>query len=111
MATMGDVVLVHVEDRPAFFARIEDICADRKRDWYQVRLLLLQVPMAELIMILREEYINGETFTMEGRNMRIEKVVGMSEAQRAGTQSIEDGGKDNCSSSDKVVPIFDRKRP
>jgi len=44
MSKEGDLVLVHVEDRPAFFARIECISPDVKLDWYQVTLLVLQVP-------------------------------------------------------------------
>ena len=42
MATTGDIVLIHVEEQPAFFARIEDIAADSKPGWYQVRLLILK---------------------------------------------------------------------
>ena len=73
MASIGDLVLVYREDRPAFFARIEDISANHKPDWYQVRLLVLQLPVIETVWILREEYINGESFTMGGHKIRIEK--------------------------------------
>jgi hypothetical protein len=62
MANTGDVVLIYCEEQPAFFARIEDISSDPKRDWYQVRLLVLQVPLTEVLWILRDEYINGEAF-------------------------------------------------
>ncbi len=76
MASMGDIVLVYKDDGPVFFARIEDICADRKPGWYQVKLLVLQVPVVETVWILRETYINGETFTMNGTAIRLEQVRG-----------------------------------
>ena len=49
MATIGDVVLIYCEEKPAFFARIEDITADQKRDWYQVRLLVLHIPLTGVL--------------------------------------------------------------
>jgi len=75
MSKEGDVVLVHVEDSPAFFARIECISADVKPDWYQVSFLVLQVPLVEVTWILREEYINGDSFVMGGKKVVIERVV------------------------------------
>ncbi len=74
MATIGDVVLVHLEDQPVFFARIEDILPDHKKDWFHVKLLVLQVPMQTVTWILREAYFNGSEFTMGGKRMRLEKV-------------------------------------
>jgi len=74
MADIGDLVLVHLEQDPVFFARVEDIVADSKPAWYQVRLMVLAVPSFEITWILREAYINGEPFTMEGKAMRIEKL-------------------------------------
>ena len=80
MATIGDVVLVHLEDQPVFFARIEDILPDHKKDWFHVKLLVLQVPMQTVTWILREAYINGSEFTMGGKRMRLEEVVAPAEA-------------------------------
>ena len=45
MATIQDIVLIYYEDQPLTFARIEDISADVKPGWYQVKLLLLQMPL------------------------------------------------------------------
>jgi hypothetical protein len=71
----NDVVLIYFEDRPISFARIEDISPDVKKDWYHVKLLLLQVPLQVVTWILRDIYINGGEFTMEGKKVRLEKVV------------------------------------
>jgi hypothetical protein len=70
----GDLVLVHYQDEPAFYARIEKIEPDIKKDWFRVTLLLLTLPPRTVTWILREEYINGAPFTMAGKSMRLEKV-------------------------------------
>lgn len=75
MTVEGDVVLVHIENNPAFFARVEDITADIKPGWFQVKLLVLQVPLMVITWILRETYVNGDEFTMGGRPVRMAKVV------------------------------------
>ena len=75
MANEGDVVLIHVQDQPVGFARIEKILPDHKPDWYHVTLLLLQIPLQVVTWILRDVYIDGQAFTMGGQPMRIEKVV------------------------------------
>ncbi|MGC9194637.1 MAG: hypothetical protein ACP5IL_04190 [Syntrophobacteraceae bacterium] len=75
MTNIGDVVLVYMDNNPAFFARVEEISADVKPGWFQVKFLVLQVPLLSVTWILREAYYNGEEFTMGGRPMRVEKVV------------------------------------
>jgi hypothetical protein len=75
MSKEGELILVHVEDSPAFFARIECISPDVKPDWYQVTLLVLQVPLVEVTWILKEEYISGDSFTMGGKRVVMERVV------------------------------------
>jgi hypothetical protein len=69
------IVLIYLENSPLAFARIESIEPDVKRGWFQIKLLLLQIPLQVVTWILRDAYINGETFTMGGKEMRLEKVV------------------------------------
>ena len=75
MAQENDLVLIYFEDNPLSFARIESILPDSKPDWYHVKLLLLQPPPQLVTWILRDVYINGSEFTMNGKRMRLEKVV------------------------------------
>ena len=75
MATENDIVLIHFEDQPLSFARIEEILPDNKPDWYHVKLLMLQVPLQVVTWILRDRYILGDEFTMNGKRMRLERVV------------------------------------
>ena len=74
MAKENDVVLIHLEDTPLTYARIESITADTKKDWYHVTLLLLQIPLQTVTWILKEAYINGESFHMGGKPMKLSPV-------------------------------------
>ncbi len=74
MTREKDVVLIYFEDKPLVFARIEAIDPDIKRGWQQVRLLMLQLPLQVVTWILRDAYIDGDEFTMNGKRMRLEKV-------------------------------------
>lgn len=75
MATENDIVLIHFEDQPLGFARIEQILPDNKPDWFHVKLLMLQVPLQVVTWTLRDRYIMGDEFTMNGKRMRLERVV------------------------------------
>ena len=75
MAKENDLVLIYFEDNPLSFARIESILPDSKPDWYHVTLLLLQIPVQVVTWILRDVYISGSEFTMNGKRIRLEKVV------------------------------------
>ena len=74
MATINDLVLVHLDRKPAFFARLNDLSPDVKRGWYQVELLVLSLPPQPVVWILEETQINGEEFTMGGRPVRLELI-------------------------------------
>ena len=111
MATVGDLVLIHFEEQPAFFARLEEISADRKPDWYEVRLLILQIPLTEVVWLLREEYINGGSFTMQGHGIRIEKVeVASSRGANEDPPADTEGRHGAPPGAGNVISIFDRKR-
>ncbi len=77
MTTVSDIVLIHLEDRPLAYARVEDIEPDVKQGWFRITLLILQMPPPPAVVtwILRDSYIDGEEYTMGGRRMRLEKVV------------------------------------
>ncbi|SHF98299.1 hypothetical protein SAMN02745206_03048 [Desulfacinum infernum DSM 9756] len=118
MTGEGDVVLVHMNDKPAFFARIEKISPDPKPDWWQVKMLVLQVPLMVVTWILREAYINGEEFTMGGHPIRLVKVEAPPEAEEEaqGTEESKEteppeGPEDDTPGTPdgKVVSLFDRK--
>jgi hypothetical protein len=109
MANETDIVLIYLEDQPLSFARIEDIVPDSKPDWYHVKLLLLQIPVQVVTWILRDIYINGEEFTMNGKRMRLETIVA---PQSATTQDEPENDKpiSDSSGKGKVISLKDVKK-
>lgn len=71
---VNDVVLIYIDDSPVFFARIESVLPDAKKDWYQIKLLLLSIPLQVVTWILKDAYITGQDFYMNGKKMKIQKV-------------------------------------
>ncbi len=112
MATVNDLVLIYLEDKPLSFARLEDILPDSKPDWYHVKLLLLQIPPQLVTWILRDVYIEGAEFTMDGKRMRLEKVVVPQEPQPPeDLKKKEDKSKsDKKSGNAKVISLKDIKK-
>ena len=116
MAIENDVVLIYFEGKPSGFARIEDISPDVKKDWYNVTLLLLQIPMQTITWTLKDIYIDGEEFTMNGNRMRLELVehttasipVQKDDEPEEETSSQEDSTSQNDTSA-KVISLADRK--
>jgi hypothetical protein len=74
LTTINDIVLIYIEDAPVSFARVESILPDAKKDWYHIKFLMLQIPLQLVTWILKDTYIKGEEFQMNGKQMKIEKV-------------------------------------
>ena len=110
MTMESDVVLIYFEDQPISFARIEDISPDVKKDWYHVKLLLLQVPLQVVTWILRDVYINGQEFTMEGKKIRLEKVVCPKTLAPPEKEKDIPDDKPEEKKSRKVISIADLKK-
>jgi hypothetical protein len=112
MAKENDIVLIYLEDKPLAFARIEDILADSKPDWYHVKLLILQIPVQVVTWILKDIYINGSEFTMNGKKMRLEEVIVPKDPLKPENIEIPAGKK--IQSGDhtgaKVISIKDLKK-
>jgi hypothetical protein len=114
MATsIHDLVSVHIENTPAFFARIEDIVPDVKPGWWKVSLLVLTNPLQVFTWILEESQINGTPFTMGGTPIMLERVISPLEQEDTGLSAPEEN--DNALLADKkepskVVSLADRKK-
>jgi len=113
MTTLNDIVLIYFEDKPLVFARVEGIRPDVKAGWYGITLLLLQVPLQVVTWILRDVYINGGEFTMNGKRMRLEKVVAPTEPGQAEKSAIKEEKskqKQQEKVSAKVISLADLKK-
>lgn len=116
MTVEGDLVLVYMDAEPAFFARVEAITQDVKPEWFQVKMLVLQVPLVVITWILRAPYINGEEFTMGGRPIKMVQVVspeegGTEQLLESSMESVETTqNTSEASTGQKVVSLADRRK-
>lgn len=104
MTIENDIVLIYIEDEPSTFARVESIFADVKKDWFVIELLLLQTPLQNVSWILKDIYIEGEEFTMDGTRIRIEKVVNPEKKKNTVQEPQEQQG------SAKIISLASRKK-
>ena len=105
MSIENDLILIYFEDNPLSFARIESILPDSKPDWFHVKLLLLQIPPQVVTWILRDVYINGTEFTMNGKRMRLEKVVVPDEPKTAGSTDEQNEPEESANATGKAKVI------
>mgnify|MGYP001043002133 CR=1 FL=1 len=105
MNRQGDVVLITYEEQPAVYARIERIEPDVKKGWYQVTLLFLTLPAQTVTWILRGAYIQGESFTMGGKAIRLQFVPRTSPEKDAVSSKGEETNKKIPSGGGKVIPF------
>jgi len=108
MTDVNDVVLIYLEEKPQIFARVEAIEPDSKRGWFHIKLLLLQTPLHIVTWILRDTYINGETFTMDGKPIRLERVV--SPEKLAVPQPSTSGPGEPPATKGNVISLTDLKK-
>jgi len=102
----GDVILVHVEDRPAFFARVEEILPDVKAGWRRLRFKVLTVPIQEMTWILEPSQIDGEPFTMGGTPLRIERLPDPAPGEPGGPEPPDRGpAPEGAGAGPTVVPF------
>lgn len=113
MATIHDLVLIHVDNKPGFYARIEEVTADVKPGWWQVKLLVLTFPMQVFTWILDDFQMDGADFTMGGTPLKMELLVSPVELERLEEEKAEkerqlkarqEGG------TPKVISLQDRRK-
>ena len=98
----NDIILVYYENRPAFFARVENIYPDIKPGWWRIKLLILQIPVIVATWILDNDQIQGAEFTMNGIPMRIEKI----EIPQKTTVNLEKKNADQSQSKNQKARIL-----
>jgi len=111
--TIHDLVSIHIENQPAFFARIEDIVPDKKAGWWKVSLLVLTNPLQNFTWILEESQINGAPFTMGGTPIMLEKVVSPLESEGGSLSAPAERDTEEVPGKKepaKVVSLADRKK-
>ena len=113
MATIHDLVLVHVDNKPGFYARIEDISPDVKKGWWVVKLLVLTFPLQVYTWILDESQLDGAEFTMGGTPLLLEKIEPLVQQEEPVKTAVKPSStpSESCvKERPKVVSLLDRKK-
>ena len=104
MVQENDVVLIYCEDKPLTYAKVEEIFPDVKVDWYHVKMIVLQIPLQVITWTLKNAYIEGDEFTINGKNFRIEAVV--CPAEPPAPTSLNEKNNTHRDSKNKNVIFF-----
>lgn len=113
MATTNDIVLIHVDSKPGFYARIEEITPDVKPGWWQVKMLVLTFPLQVFSWILDEFQLEGALFSMGGTPLRLEKVVSPVVLERIEKENEEKEHQAKIrqkGGAPKVISLQDRRK-
>jgi len=102
-----DLILIHVDEKPGFYARVEDISPDEKPGWWQVSLLVLTFPLQVFTWILDEDQLDEADFTMGGTPMRLEKIISPVLEAR---QQAEKPSRSATQTGNKVVSLADHRK-
>jgi len=105
-----ELVLIHIEEQPAFYARVEKISADVKPNWWRVKFLMLTMPLNVTTWTIDDEQIRGADFTMGGTPIRIEKVKVPEEIQPREEKKESVKSKDKGSKQARVLSLNKKKR-
>ncbi|MBW2059573.1 MAG: hypothetical protein JRH07_06675 [Deltaproteobacteria bacterium] len=69
---LSDVVLVHIRERPAFYAQVKALEPDVRKGWYRVT---LGSPLGDLQWILEDVHLFlGQTWTFGGVPYRMVRI-------------------------------------
>lgn len=114
MATTNDIVLIHVDNKPGFYARIEEIAPDVKQGWWQVKLLVLTFPLQVFTWILDEFQLEGAPFTMGGTPLRLEEIASPVELERIEKEKeekeLQQARMRQKGGAPKVISLQDRRK-
>lgn len=106
----GDVLVIHHRGQPSGYGRVEEILADVKPGWWQLSLTLLQLPPVAVTWILREEYIDGQEFTMGGEPLRLERLAPAKAVNAPEPSPPESGPRPKDDEAGKVISLSQRKK-
>ncbi|MFQ5637757.1 MAG: hypothetical protein ACE5IR_07145 [bacterium] len=102
-----DLVLLHIDEKPAFYARVEHITADVKPKWWRVKLLMLTIPAKIVTWIIDDDQIRGAEFTMRGTPVKIERVT-LAEEELA--EKKETGDKKTGEKLARILSLHESKK-
>lgn len=105
----GEVILVYIDNEPAFFARVEKVVPDHKKNWWQMTFLILSIPLKTMTWILDDEQMRGQNFTMNAVPMQIKKVEAPEAEHFHEKQTRVAEESETKNESGNVISMFDEE--
>jgi hypothetical protein len=102
----GEVLLVHFQEKPAFYIRIDQLAPDRKKGWWQVNFTALTLPSEHIVWLLDNDQIRGADFTMQGNPIRLERVPAKTPSTTAKTEKPP-SSQHKSRGGGNVISLFD----
>lgn len=109
MIAVNDIVLVNVDNKPGFYARVEAITPDAKPGWWQVRLLVLTFPLQVFTWILDEFQLAYAPFTMGGTPIQLAPVISPTTDEPC-DEDVPPKQEQPAKTGSKVVSLADRRK-
>ncbi len=102
----GEVLLVYVQEKPAFYIRIDQLVPDRKKGWWQVHFTALTLPSEHLVWLLDNDQIRGADFTMQGNPIRLDRVSAQTRSSETKTEKPP-SSQHKSRGGGNVISLFD----
>ncbi len=105
MVVEGEVILIHLDGSPTYFARVDRIEPDVKDGWWKLEFLLLTLPAERITWVIEESHMAGAQFMIGETLIWIEQIRPLS----SGDNHDEGNGKPVPTGA-KVIPFTGRRR-
>lgn len=101
----GEVILIHLDGSPAYFARVDRIEPDVKDGWWKLEFLLLTLPAERITWVIEESHMAGAQFMIGETLIWIEQIPTLS----SGAKHEEEISKPVPTGA-KVIPFTGRRQ-
>jgi len=105
MVVEGEVILIHLDGSPAYFAQVDRIEPDVKDGWWKLELLLLTLPAERITWVINESHMTGAQFMIGETLIWIEQIPSLSSGDKH-----DEGNSKQIPTGAKVIPFTGRRR-
>ncbi len=106
----GDLILLYVDGKPITYARVETVENDIKPGWFRFTMLLLGFPWQLVTWILKEDYIDGTPFTMEGVPIQLVSMPQPGKLSKSQDNAKTAGNEGHTPPSGEVISLEEMRK-
>jgi hypothetical protein len=105
MVVEGEVILIHLDSSPAYFARVDRIEPDVKDGWWNLEFLLLTLPAERITWVIEESHMAGAQFMIGETLIWIEQIPPLASGEKR-----EEENSKPVPTGAKVIPFTGRRQ-